>query len=116
MFHPFIELIRAALEVVEYDFSYQSIFRFLRSGLAERICLRGAFGDEAYDRLTDTDIDMLENYVLAKGIRGRRHWSRPWTFVMRRQESERREGAPAGGTFAVERHQGEYLAELSSAV
>lgn len=88
MFHPFIELIRAALEVVEYDFSYQSIFRFLRSGLAERICLRGAFGDEAHDRLTDTDIDMLENYVLAKGIRGRRHWSRPWTFVMRRRESE----------------------------
>lgn len=37
LFHPFIEFIRAALEVVEFDFSYQSVFRFLRSGLAGRL-------------------------------------------------------------------------------
>lgn len=73
LFHPFIEFIRAALEVVEYDFSYQSIFRFLRSGLCG---------------LTDTDIDMLENYVLAKGIRGRKRWSEQWTFVMQKNVPE----------------------------
>lgn len=73
LFHPFIEFIRAALEVVEYDFSYQGVFRFLRSGL---------FG------LADTDIDMLENYVLAKGIRGRKRWSEPWTFVMQKNARE----------------------------
>lgn len=73
LFHPFIEFIRAALEVVEYDFSYQSVFRFLRGGLSG---------------LADTDIDMLENYVLAKGIRGRKRWSEPWTFVMQRNVSE----------------------------
>lgn len=67
LFHPFIEFIRAALEVVEYDFSYQSIFRFLRSGLAG---------------IEEKDIDCLENYVLAKGIRGKRRWSEAWTFVM----------------------------------
>ena len=68
LFHPFIEFIRAALEVVETDFSCQGIFRFLRTGLA---------------RLEDAEIDHLENYVLAKGIRGRGRWAEPWTFVLR---------------------------------
>ncbi len=73
LFHPFIEFIRAALEVVEYDFSYQSVFRFLRSGLTG---------------MKDCDIDALENYVLAKGIRGRKRWSLPWTFVLQRNAKE----------------------------
>lgn len=79
LFHPFIEFIRAALEVVEYDFSYQSIFRFLRSGLVAPILL-GKDGD----LLRDEDIDCMENYVLARGIRGRRRWGEPWKFVMPR--------------------------------
>lgn len=67
LFHPFLEFIRAALEVVESDFSYRSIFRFLRSGLSG---------------ISDADIDCLENYVLSRGIRGRKRWSEPWTFVL----------------------------------
>ena len=35
LFHPFIEFIRAVLEVVELDFSYESVFRFLRCGLTD---------------------------------------------------------------------------------
>ena len=35
LFHPFIEFIRAVLEVVELDFSYESVFRFLRRGLTD---------------------------------------------------------------------------------
>lgn len=73
LFHPFIEFIRATLEVIEYDFSYQSIFRFLRSGLAG---------------VDEADIDCLENYVLAKGIRGKKRWSEPWTFVMPQGKDE----------------------------
>ena len=67
LFHPFLEFIRAALEVVESDFSYQGIFRFLRSGLSG---------------IEEADIDCLENYVLARGIRGRKRWNEPWTFVL----------------------------------
>lgn len=37
LFHPFIECIRAILEMIEYDFSYESVFRFLRCGLAARV-------------------------------------------------------------------------------
>lgn len=79
LFHPLIEFIRATLEVVESDFSYESVFRFLRSGL---------FSCE------EEDIDRLENYVLAKGIRGRRRWEETWTFVLRmagREEAAKEE-------------------------
>lgn len=91
LFHPFIEFIRAALEVVEHDFSYRSVFRFLRSGLCDWI-LTGE--DDATEegqetvRLTDADIDALENYVLARGIRGRKRWSEPWTFVVQKNATE----------------------------
>lgn len=68
LFHPLTEFIRAALEVAEYDFSYESVFRFLRCGLCG---------------IEDTEIDRLENYVLAKGIRGIKKWKMSWTFVNR---------------------------------
>lgn len=89
LFHPFIEFIRAALEVVEHDFSYQSIFRFLRSGLAYRIAV-SPDGETVEEEkwLTETDVDCLENYVLAKGIRGRKRWSEPWTLVMQQNAAE----------------------------
>ena len=73
LFHPFIEFIRAVLEVVELDFSYESVFRFLRCGLTD---------------ITERQIDLLENYVLAKGIRGRKKWEKQWTFVFDDTEKE----------------------------
>lgn len=100
LFHPFIECIRAILEMIEYDFSYESVFRFLRCGLAEKIIpqgklstmeleLDGETGEKSAQckkqtihRLTEQEIDRLENYVLARGIRGASRWSKPWTFVM----------------------------------
>ncbi|MGN0141065.1 MAG: helicase-exonuclease AddAB subunit AddB [Roseburia sp.] len=74
LFHPFIECTRAVLEVVEQDFSYESVFRFLRCGLVEHLLPEEPISQE--------EIDRLENYVLAKGIRGLRRFSVPWTMVM----------------------------------
>lgn len=100
LFHPFIECIRAILEMIEYDFSYESVFRFLRCGLAEKIIPQGKLSsmeleldgetgeksaqckEQTIHRLTEQEIDRLENYVLARGIRGASRWSKPWTFVM----------------------------------
>ena len=110
LFHPFIEGIRAILEIVEQDFSYESVFRFLRCGLAENLLKCGerrrrkgksreeeqTAAEESSQRenlpteenrqwenlLTEEDIDTLENYVLAKGIRGSSKWKKDWTFVM----------------------------------
>ena len=88
LFHPFIECIRAILEMIEYDFSYESVFRFLRCGLAEKIIPQGKLStmeleldgetgeksaqckEQTIHRLTEQEIDRLENYVLARGIRG----------------------------------------------
>lgn len=100
LFQPFIECIRAILEMIEYDFSYESVFRFLRCGLAEKIIPQGKLStmeleldgetgeksaqckEQTIHRLTEQEIDRLENYVLARGIRGASRWSKPWTFVM----------------------------------
>ena len=58
---------------MELDFSYESVFRFLRCGLTD---------------ITEQQIDLLENYVLAKGIRGRKKWEKQWTFVFDDTEKE----------------------------
>ncbi len=63
-----IEFIRAALEAVRRDFDYESMFRFLKTGLA------------ADDR---EEMDRLENYCLALGIRGFDRWNETWEYVCR---------------------------------
>ncbi len=57
--NPFVEFIRALLEIAEQDFSYESVFRYLRSGLSG---------------MAHEETDILENYVLALGIRGAKKW------------------------------------------
>ncbi len=63
LFHPFIEFVRAVLEIIEKDFSYEAVFRFLRCGFCD---------------ISEGEIDRLENYILAAGIRGRSAWSKRW--------------------------------------
>lgn len=64
MDHPLVEYIRSLMEVVLRDFSYESVFRLLKSGLWE---------------ISPEDRDYLENYVIACGIRGHKRWAEPWT-------------------------------------
>ena len=63
LLHPFTEAVRALLQIVEEDFSREAVFRFLRTGFTE---------------LTDSEIDLLENYILATGIRGEKNWKAPF--------------------------------------
>lgn len=64
LYHPLVEFVRAVLEVMESGFSYESMFRFLRCGLCG---------------IEENQIDLLENYVLAKNIRGYSKWQKNWT-------------------------------------
>lgn len=66
LLNPFIEYIRSALKLVMDNFSYQSVFHYLRSGLT-------GFARE--------DTDKLENYVIACGISGRKKWSSLFTAM-----------------------------------
>lgn len=61
--NPMVELIRSALETVQRDFTYESVFRFLRTGLVSR------------DREMT---DRMENYVIAMGIIGGKRWRESW--------------------------------------
>ncbi|MDE6904895.1 MAG: helicase-exonuclease AddAB subunit AddB [Lachnospiraceae bacterium] len=66
VFHPFIEFFQSLLEAVRMDFSCDSIFRYLRSGLS---------------RIPREEVDVLENYVLAAGIRGFKKWQEIFSYV-----------------------------------
>ncbi len=61
--NPFVEWIRAALEIVTRNYSYESIFRYLRSGFS-------SVPTDAADR--------MENYVRGTGVRGKKKWSEKW--------------------------------------
>ena len=63
-----VEFIRAALETVQKGFDYESIFRFLKTGLVSS---------------EQEKIDRLENYVVALGIRGYKRWSQTWEYTYR---------------------------------
>lgn len=64
--NPFVEAIRGVIQIVEEDFSYESIFRYLRTGMSN---------------LAMDEIDILENQALAMGIRGYKKWSEDWYDV-----------------------------------
>ena len=58
--NSFVEMLRSSMNVILKDFSYESVFRYLRSGYS----------------LTDPEAaDILDNYILATGIRGKKKWS-----------------------------------------
>lgn len=63
LLNAFVEYVRSLLEIQEQNFSYESIFRYLRTGLSE---------------FTADEVDRMENYVLARGIRGYKKWNEPW--------------------------------------
>ena len=110
MENPLVELIRAALETIR-DFSYESVFRYLKTGLVyDREGNEGV--PEAGDmpgpgnmpdsgnagRSEDTAVfdgsrehtgqmtDRLENYVRALGIRGWKRWESQWEKPCRGSE------------------------------
>ncbi|MGN0167012.1 MAG: PD-(D/E)XK nuclease family protein [Acetatifactor sp.] len=62
--NPMVEYIKSALELYLKDFSYEAVFHYLRSGLAD---------------MEPEEVDVLENYVIQTGIRGERSYSRLFT-------------------------------------
>lgn len=61
--NPMIDTIRALLEMAAKGFSYESVFHYFRCGLSG---------------VDQNDVDALENYVLAYGIRGFSMWDKEW--------------------------------------
>lgn len=61
--NSYVEFLRSAIEIVVRDFSYESVFRYLRCGMVD---------------LSSDEVDELENYVVALGIRGHGMWIKEW--------------------------------------
>ncbi len=72
LFHPFIEFIRSIPDIESQNYSAESVLRFLRCGFTE---------------LSQQDIDVLENYLLATGIRGKGAWDKLWTRMPRQKSA-----------------------------
>src|SRR5699024_2814694 len=72
--HPLVEFIRSSLDVIEHDWSYEAVFRCVKTDLI--------FPPDAgkVEQLRE-GMDELENYVLAYGIHGKR-WTdgKPWRY------------------------------------
>ncbi len=63
LMNPFVEYLRAAMNLLSEHFSYESVFRYLRCGMS---------GLSLYET------DVLENYCIAIGIRGFAQWQEHW--------------------------------------
>ena len=61
--NPLVECVRALLQMISSGYSYDGVFRFLRSGMTD---------------ISAEETDRLENYVLATGIRGRKRYAGEW--------------------------------------
>lgn len=67
--NPCLECVRAVLEIAERDYSYESVFRFLKTGVT---------------KLETDTLELLENYVIQKGIRGYSWWKK--VFMVSEEE------------------------------
>lgn len=67
--HPLVDLLQAALEILETGWNHEPVFRYLKTDLVP---------------LSRQEADILENYCFAHGIRGKR-WTdgKPWKYVRR---------------------------------
>ena len=84
---PAMAMLTGALDIIAGGWDYQSVFRYLKTGLA------GLTMDEA---------DELENYVLKWNIRGENAWTRPWEL------------APGGYTDAMTDEDRQALARINA--
>lgn len=73
LLNSFVEYLRSLLAMGEQNFTYESVFRYLRTDLTE---------------FTREEIDILENYCVALGIRGYKKWQTKWIRRMRDMEEE----------------------------
>ena len=63
LLNSFVEYVRSLLAMAEQNFSYESVFRHLRTGLCG---------------FTDEEVDRMQNYCLALGIKSYKKWQQAW--------------------------------------
>lgn len=74
--NPIIVLIISVLEMKGRRYSYETMFRYLKSGLIG---------------IDSSDINLLENYVLANGIKGKKWFEEVWEYKINHNTNEESE-------------------------
>ena len=74
LLNSFVEHLRSLLGMLEQNFSYESVFRFLKTNLSG---------------FTTDETDAMENYVIGLGIKGYKRWQERW--IRRRKGMEEEE-------------------------
>ena len=72
-YHCGVELVRSLFHLLETNYSYESVFRYLKSGLSD---------------MSGEDSDYLEHYIYSSGVRGLSMWSGPFTRRLYRYNEE----------------------------
>ncbi len=68
--HSLVELIISSLDIIIYNFQYENVFRYLRTGLIDIL--------NTYN-ITKEDIDIMENYIIKYGIKGDK-WKKDFVY------------------------------------
>lgn len=72
--NPMVELIRSIIAMCTYDFQYEGVFRYLKTGLTG---------------VPKEHIDRVENYVLSYGIKGYKWFLDEWKYGFSESEEDR---------------------------
>ncbi len=65
LFHPMVQMLRSLVEILRKDFAYPAVIAFLRG---------------RYSPIAQEDVDLLDNFLLASGLRGYSSWQRQWKW------------------------------------
>ena len=71
--HPVAKTVLSLFDIISDNWSYSAVFDYLRTGY---IYFKTEDGITA---ISQEDIDLLENYVLMHGIKGKKAWFSEWT-------------------------------------
>lgn len=71
--HPLISMVTSLLDSLIHDFRYENIFSYLKSGLIP---------------ISYEELDALENYVLAYGIKGYKWQKESWEYGLKKEGEE----------------------------
>lgn len=71
--HPIARTVLSLFRIIDSNWSYSSVFDYLRTGY---VFIKN---EDGVSPIHPEDVDILENYVLATGIRGKKGWFSPWT-------------------------------------
>lgn len=86
--NPYIDGLKAVIEVVESNFSYDSVFHLLKTGILQ---------------MDKNTMDLLENYVLKSGRKFYKSYAARWEKDYKKYTEEQLETINSGREFLVEK-------------